>query len=441
MAGDTAPTVWELQEAGVLFVEDGNHGEYRPLPGEFVSGGVAFIRAADLADGLVLFSTCDHINADAAARVRKGIGAPHDLILSHKGTVGKLARVGPEAPPFVCSPQTTIWRTLDTSRLDRGFLYAFLRSPDFLAQLRQVQGETDMAPYVSLTAQRRFRVPLPEIGIQRRIGQLLGSLDDKIALNRHMAATLEEMARALFKSWFVDFDPVRAKAEGRDPGLSADTAALFPSRFGEDGLPEGWQLSEIAKFFDLVGGGTPKTSIAEYWDGDIPWFSVVDAPTGSAPFVLTTERSISRAGLESCASPLVPDGATIITARGTVGKLAIACVPMAFNQSCYAALPHAKLGPFFVYYVLCNAINELTARSHGSVFSTITRQTFVGLTQPFGSFGLAKAFNETVTPFMDDIRARLKQSIALKDLRDTLLPKLISGQLRIKDAEAAVEAA
>jgi type I restriction enzyme S subunit len=284
-------------------------------------------------------------------------------------------------------------------------------------------------------------IPLPTLREQDAIVELLGSLDGKIELNCRIAGTLEEMARAQFKSWFVDFDPVRAKAEGRDAGLPGDTATLFPDSFGEDGLPEGWKLSEIAEFFELVGGGTPKTSVAEYWDGDIPWFSVVDAPSPSAPFIYSTERSISHAGLENCASPLLPEGATIITARGTVGKLGIAGIPMAFNQSCYAALPRANLGAFFVYYVLLDAINELTVRSHGSVFSTITRQTFDGLQRPFGSPELAQAFDKMVTPFMDGVRARIKQSIVLKALRDTLLPKLISGELRIKDAEAAVEAA
>ena len=212
MAGEwPTATVSELQRDGVLLVEDGNHGEYRPRPDEFVDTGVAFIRAADMDAGRVLFGSAARINETARKRITKGIGVPGDVLLSHKGTVGKVAMVDACAPPFVCSPQTTFWRTLDQARLDRKYLYAFLRSAGFHAQLATRAGETDMAPYVSLTSQRGLSVTLPPINIQRAIAHILGTLDDKIELNRRMSETLEAMARALFKSWFVDFDPVRAK--------------------------------------------------------------------------------------------------------------------------------------------------------------------------------------------------------------------------------------
>src|ERR1039457_5836339 len=124
-------TVSELQRDGILLVEDGNHGENRPRPDEFVDHGVAFIRAADMDAGRVLFESASKINGQARQRITKGIGAPGDVLLSHKGTVGKVALAPEDAPPFVCSPQTTFWRTRDLSRLDRRFLYAFLRSREF----------------------------------------------------------------------------------------------------------------------------------------------------------------------------------------------------------------------------------------------------------------------------------------------------------------------
>src|SRR5712691_775309 len=116
-------SVVELQEAGVLLVEDGNHGEYRPRHDEFGEGRWAFVRAADMDAGQVLFESAQKINDTAFARIRKGIGRGGDVLFSHKGTVGKLALVPLDAPPFVCSPQTTFWRTLDQDRLDRRFLY------------------------------------------------------------------------------------------------------------------------------------------------------------------------------------------------------------------------------------------------------------------------------------------------------------------------------
>ncbi len=167
-----ALTVAELQREGILLVEDGNHGEYRPRPGEFVESGVAFIRAADMDVDEVQFVSASKINDTARQRITKGIGAPGDVLLSHKGTVGKVALVPSDAPAFVCSPQTTFWRTLDKEHLDRKYLYAFLRSPEFRSQLATRSGETDMAPYVSLTSQRGLSVKLPPIQEQRAIAHI-----------------------------------------------------------------------------------------------------------------------------------------------------------------------------------------------------------------------------------------------------------------------------
>ena len=136
-------------------------GSRRPRPAEFriAHGGVAFIRATDMANGEVRFSSADHINEVAMNRITKGIGAAGDILFSHKGTVGKLAMTRADAPPFVCSPQTTFWRAVDETRLDRRFLYAYMQSRLFEIQWQARKSETDMADYVSLTAQRTFEVP------------------------------------------------------------------------------------------------------------------------------------------------------------------------------------------------------------------------------------------------------------------------------------------
>lgn len=196
MSSDRVATVAELQADGILRVEDGNHGEYRPRPDEFVEAGTSFIRAADLDDGRVQFDFASRINDVARRRITKGIGAPGDILLSHKGTVGKVALVAEDAPAFVCSPQTTFWRTLRTDVLDRGYLYAFLRSRAFMDQLAARMSETDMAPYVSLTAQRTLRVHLPPIEEQRRVAGALTAFDERIELDRRLIRTLRDAALA-----------------------------------------------------------------------------------------------------------------------------------------------------------------------------------------------------------------------------------------------------
>ena len=255
-----AHKVMALQERGVLLVEDGNHGEYRPRTEEFGSGDYAFIRAADMDRGRILFASAERVNAAAMARIRKGIGKGGDVLFSHKGTVGKMAFAPFDAPLFVCSPQTTFWRTLDESVLDRRFLYFYMHASEFTDQWHARKSETDMADYVSLTAQRELSIALPPLPEQRAIAGVLGALDDKIEVNRKQARVLEEIARAVFTSWFVDFGPVRRAVAGQPTGLPQDLAALFPTRLVNSPLgevPEGWRAGTLGEVIEAVGGGTP----------------------------------------------------------------------------------------------------------------------------------------------------------------------------------------
>jgi len=283
-----------------------------------------------------------------------------------------------------------------------------------------------------------FRVPLPPLGEQKAIAHILGTLDDKIELNRKINETLEAMAKALFKSWFVDFDPVRAKAEGRPTGLPAEISDLFPDSFEDSELGEipcGWQCCSFTKLVDVISGGTPKTSIDEYWNGSIPWFSVVDAPPGSSCWVIQTEKRITPEGLANCSSKLLPTGTTIISARGTVGKVCLAGRDMAMNQSCYGLRSKAENGEFFCFYLTKSLVEILEARAHGSVFSTITRDTLDGVATISPSLEAIQSFNRSSGALLGKIKTNLEENRILGNQRDALLPKLISGELRIPDAE------
>jgi len=365
-------TVSDLQRKGILLVEDGNHGEYRPRPDEFVEKGVAFIRAADMDAGKVLFESAAKINERARKRITKGIGAPGDVLLSHKGTVGKIALVPHDAPAFVCSPQTTFWRALDEEHIDRKYLYAFLRSPAFRAQLATRSGETDMAPYISLTSQRGLSVILPPIGTQRAIARILGSLDDKIELNRRMNETLEALARTLFKSWFVDFDPVRARAEGRAPaGMDAETAALFPDSFEETELgmvPKGWRISKIGDAVNIVGGATPSTKNPKFWNGSISFATPKDLAHLTSPILLETDRRITDAGLENISSGLLPKGTVLLSSRAPIGYLAITEIPVAVNQGFIAMICNGDLPNYYVLAWVHENMDTILGNANGTTF-------------------------------------------------------------------------
>ena len=258
-----------------------------------------------------------------------------------------------------------------------------------------------------------------------------------------MNATLEAMARALFKSWFVDFDPVRAKMDGRDTGLPTNIADLFPDRLINSTIgqiPDGWNVSVLDDAIELLNGGTPRTSVPQFWDGDIPWYTAKDAPTLSDVFVVDTERTITQTGVDNSATTVLPPRTTIITARGTVGRLACVAEPMAMNQTCYGIRGTGDYPDYFIYWLVRKTVEELRSRTHGTIFDTITRQTFnlVDFVRP--PMSIPATFESIVTPIMERLLNDLYEIRALSSLRDMLLPKLVSGELRVRDAEKLVGA-
>lgn len=292
-------------------------------------------------------------------------------------------------------------------------------------------GQANLSPQQILTAPIRY----PDLKTQQRLSELLGALDDKIELNRRMNATLEEMARAIFKDWFVDFGPVRAKTEGREPYLNRKIWELFPDHLDVDGNPEGWNERPLSSFLDIIGGGTPKTSIADYWGGDIPWFSVVDTPPEGNVFVIYTNSQLTREALNKSSARLVPEGTTIISARGTVGNLAMAGQEMAFNQSCYGLRGQGDIGDYFVYLAAERMVGRLNQMAHGSVFSTITRATFENVSFALADGKILREFENSVGPLFSRVKSNVVENRTLAAIRDLLLPRLMSGEITIKDAE------
>lgn len=283
-----------------------------------------------------------------------------------------------------------------------------------------------------------IRVPLPNE--QRAMAEMLGALDDRITLLRETNATLEAIAQALFKSWFVDFDPVHAKAEGLEPeGMDAATAALFPDSFEDSELglvPKGWRIGSILDIANLISGGTPKTDRAEYWGGDIPWASAKDVSQAAESVLIETERTITALGLHKSSTKMIPAFSTVVVARGaTTGRLVMFGMTMAMNQTCYAL--ESKAGtPAALYLVLKKEIDALTQKAHGSVFDTITTSTFSASKTLQIPDVLLACFESVVGPLFRRILVGTQQAKTLTQLRDTLLPRLISGQLRLPEAQA-----
>lgn len=435
-------TVINLQARGILRVEDGNHGEYRPRPDEFVEHGVAFIRAADMADGMVLFDAASKVNDAARKRITKGIGRPGDILISHKGTVGRIARAPANAPDFVCSPQTTFWRSTNEEILSQDFLYVYMRSPKFTQDFLVTSGETDMAGYVSLTSQRRLLLSIPPIELQRQISSLISPLDGKIELNRRMNEALEALARAIHKDWFVDFGPTRTKMamRGEDPQkehvarapyLSPDLWALFPDRLDADGKPEGWiekPLDEIANFLN----GLALQKFPQKGDDFLPVIKISQLRSGSV-------EGADRAATDIPQDYIVHNGDVVFSWSGSLMQRVWTNGRGALNQHLFKVTSE-KYPKWFYYYWVDHFMPKFQAiaASKATTMGHIQRGHLKQALTTIPDKPVLDAANELIAPLFNRMIGNELESQTLAQIRDLLLPKLMSGEIRVKDAEAIV---
>ena len=406
------------------------------------SSGQKFLRITDIVSGQINWNTVPYVTVGSTTAEKYGL-RHDDIVLARTGASTGVSAYIKNPPPSVFA--SYLVRLRARPGFDGRFLAYYLRSELFRRYMRGVLGDKSAQPNASATTMTAapFRAPR-DPREQRAIAHILGTLDDKIELSRRMNETLEAMARALFKSWFVDFDPVRAKMEGRDTGLPRDIADLFPDRFVDSEIgeiPEGWAVGQLADAIELLSGGTPRTTVAEYWNGEIPWYTPRDAPNQSDVFVLDTQRTITQVGVDNSATKVLPSRTTVISARGTVGRLACLGRPMAMNQTCYGIRGADGYNDFFTYWLVRNAVEELRNRTHGTVFDTITRQTFAFIDTHLPPNDVAGAFEAAVKAIMERVLGNLHESRTLARLRDILLPKLISGEIRVPDAERALESA
>jgi type I restriction enzyme S subunit len=427
-------SVSTLIERGALIVGDG----YRAKNDELASSGLPFARAGNINNGFQ-FDDADHFPECSLPRVGNKVSQPGDVVFTSKGTVGRVAFVRPDTPRFVYSPQLCFWRSVDKDLIDPRFLYFWMYSHEFFVQYKGVAGQTDMAEYVSLSDQRRMHITLPPLPEQRAIAHILGTLDDKIELNRRMSETLEQMARALFKAWFVDFEPVRAKMEGRWrrgeslPGLPAHLYDLFPDRLVDSELgeiPEGWRVGTVDEEFDLtMGQSPPGDTYNEIGDG-VPFYQ------GSSDFGF---RFPTRRMYCTVPTRLAKAGDTLVSVRAPVGDINMSLEECAIGRG-VAAVRH-KTGSRSYSYHFMWSIKSALARfeAEGTVFGSIGKKDFHAITCVKPPRDLVLAYEACVSSLDSRIEVNERQSRTLAALRDTLLPKLIRGEIRVKDAERFLE--
>lgn len=331
-------------------------------------------------------------------------------------------------------------RVLSTSsQIDPNFLYNVLRIPAF--RVRAAYGDTGSTvqrlPYEAFG---ELKIPSPPMNVQRAIVKIIDEIDSKIHLNKGTAETLEQIAQAIFKSWFIDFDPVHAKSRGEEPeGMDAETAALFPASFQESELgliPTGWSYARADSLFHITIGRTPPRKEAEWFcDGKsgIPWISIRDMGTFGV-FSGATNEGLTPEAVAKFRVPIVPEDSVLFSFKLTVGKVCITDTEVLTNEAIAHFRSKRADGPSAKYAYLWLKFFDSASLDSTSSIATATNSSHIkALSFLVPTVELLKAFDSATGPLFEAIRTLTRQNRTLVEIRDALLPRLISGELEIPE--------
>jgi len=324
------------------------------------------------------------------------------VVIGRKGTLGSVHFCDVDYWPH----DTTLW-SKDLRGNNARFVYFYLKTIDFK---RFDVGNSN--PTLNRNHIHDLRILIPPRDVQDHIAGILSAYDDLSEINRRRMVLLEEAARQLYREWFVRL---------RFPGHEHTRIT--------NGVPDGWDSSTAYSAMEVLSGGTPKTAVTDYWDGEIPFYTPKDASDTS--YVLQTERSITELGLKSCNSKLYATNTVFISARGTVGKLNLASHAMAMSQSCYALIGKGHVSQLFLFCALKEAIEHFKQHAVGAVFDAIVVDTFKLIPFIVPSERNILLFEEIVAPIFRQVANLMEQNEKLGAARDLLLPRLMNGEIPV----------
>jgi type I restriction enzyme, S subunit len=444
MQGDSLPRGWKW-----VTLEQVQHPDKRAIVSGpfgsnigsrfFVSSGVPVIRGNNLTTDMTRYVDDGYVflTEEKAKEFKNCEAYANDLVFTAAGTLGQVGIIPPDAkyPRYIISNKQMRAR-VDENAILPLYAYYWLASSGMVEYITQ-RNTGSSVPLINLSVLRQLPIPLAPIPEQKAIVRILSALDDKIELNRRMNQTLEAMAQALFKSWFVDFDPVTAKAEGRTPfGMSVETASLFPAEFVDSELgaiPKGWRIVTAGEMVTAVGGTTPSTGNSVFWNGGtISWATPRDLSKLNDPVLLETERKITPAGLKQISSGLLPAGTLLMSSRAPVGYLAISEIPVAINQGFIGMLCNKGVPKEYVLQWLDENMETIISHANGTTFMEISKTSFRAIPGILPPEPLLLKFAEIAGKYHLMVVENLRQSRTLASIRDSLLPRLLSGDVRVK---------
>jgi type I restriction enzyme S subunit len=409
-------------------------------PGRPAVGGVPIVRVNNFSRNGLDLSSVLRVEPTIEAQYRRSRPKPGDVLLTLVGSIGQVAIAPPEIEGWNLARAVGLIPTADEHHSQ--WIALCLRAPAAQAFIHRNANTTVQATF-NLKDLALLPIPYPSKGIRDGILSALTPLDDKIELNRQMNETLEATAQAIFRDWFVDFGPVRRKLAGEtDPvsvmgGLTshhhcaAELAALFPSELPDD-RPTGWQMSTLGETTTALLGGTPSRKVSGYWGGSVPWIN-----SGEVNEFRITRPSefISPDGFAKSATKLLPRRTTVLAITGaTLGQVSLTEIATCANQSVVGLVPDGPLPAEFVYLSVKSCIDEIIGRQTGGAQQHINKGNVEEQSVLLPSSSVLDAWSEIAVPIFDRIAACCFESQTLVETRDYLLPRLMSGAVRVKEA-------
>ena len=413
----------------------------------YLSNGVSLIRSQNVYNDHFQQEGLAHISDEHADELANVTVQAGDVLLNITGdSVARCCHVPANVLPARVNQHVAIIRP-NPSKLNPRYLMYYLVNPSMQQYMLTLAGAGATRNALTKGMIEDFNVPSPPLSVQNAIAHILGTLDDKIELNRRMNETLEAMARVIFESWFVDFDPVRAKTEGRDPGLPKEIADLFPNSFQTTDfgdIPTGWNTKTLGDVTQKITKGTTPTTLGYRFVERGVNFIKAESITEEGYFLTGSFAFIDKETHAALARSILQEGDILFTIAGTIGRIArvpASILPANTNQAVAIIRPDCtKIEPLFLLYWLSQARSQrsLGTRVVHAVQANLSLSELSRTTLVFPTRSVLSRLFDHFRTLRIKVDANVNESRNLAALRDALLPKLISGEIRVTDTDRFV---
>jgi type I restriction enzyme S subunit len=402
-------TVQKLVDENILEKPlDGNHGNIHPKSSDYVDHGIPFVMANNFQNGKVDLLGCKYLTKQRADKLQKGFAISGDVLLTHKGTVGSTAVIGELSTEYIMlTPQVTYYRVTDENRLNNQYLRQYFDSQPFQSLFSSLAGGGTRA-YLGIVKQLALPVIEPPIAEQRAIAAALGDVDALLGGLDQLIAKKRDLKQAAMQQLLT--------GQTRLPGFSGE-----------------WEVKRLDELADIRSGGTPSTSIAQFWDGNIPWCTPTDITAlKGKKFLSETTRMITQQGLKASSAEMIPAYSIVMTSRATIGECAINIIPVSTNQGFKNFIPFDSTDVDFLYYLLTTQKQGFITLCGGSTFLEIGKTQLIAYQIRVPG---TKAEQTAIAAVLSDMDAELAQLVARRDktqaLKQAMMQELLTGRIRL----------